>query len=107
MPAGRVERRTQGCKRCSLQALLLPANDFAWPQALLCGFAFGGHWAVIPAVMSDLFGLKNYASIYTFFQLAPASGSYLIGTILVSFLYNRALASHGDERSCVGPDCVS
>jgi len=27
------------------------------------GFAFGGHWSVIPAIASDLFGLNSFAAL--------------------------------------------
>lgn len=38
-------------------------------QTLLGGLAFGGHWAIIPTLISDVFGLKNYASIYAVVQV--------------------------------------
>ena len=75
-------------------------------MALLGGFAFGGHWAVIPAIISDLFGLTNYAKTYTCFQLAPAAGGYLLGTLLIGKLYQNATAlNHDDLGYCIGRAC--
>ena len=77
-------------------------------MSLLGGFAFGGHWAVIPAVISDLFGLKHYAQTYTSFQLAPAAGGYLLGTLLIGTLYQNAAArNHDDVGYCIGIECYS
>ena len=60
---------------------------------------------MIPAIISDLFGLTNYAKTYTFFQLAPAAGGYLLGTLLTGGLYEAAVAAHHEEGYCVGRDC--
>ena len=77
-----------------------------YAMALLGGFAFGGHWAVIPAIISDLFGLRHYAKNYTCFQLAPAAGGYLLGTLLIGTLYERAAAAQdGEGGYCIGNDC--
>ncbi|GAX72887.1 hypothetical protein CEUSTIGMA_g342.t1 [Chlamydomonas eustigma] len=76
-----------------------------YAMALLSGFAFGGNWAVIPAILSDLFGLKHYASTYAFFQLAPAGGGYILGTLLIGEMYQAAMRAHGDDTFCVGTDC--
>lgn len=45
------------------------------PAALVSGFAFGGMQGVCPAVASELFGLKHFATNYALIQLGPAAGS--------------------------------
>mmetsp|Transcript_38439 Transcript_38439/g.85607 ORF Transcript_38439/g.85607 Transcript_38439/m.85607 type:complete len:742 (-) Transcript_38439:454-2679(-) len=76
-----------------------------YPLALLCGMAFGGHWSVLPAVLTDLFGLQHYASIYTTVQLAPACGGYLLATLFAGYMYNGVMKEHGQSQYCVGHDC--
>lgn len=78
-----------------------------YAMALLGGVAFGGHWAVIPSVLADLFGLLHFASIYTMLQFAPAAGAYLLGTVLVGTLYEAAKAVDGGSASgwCIGWSC--
>ena len=47
------------------------------PASLLSGFAFGGLQGVCPAVASELFGLKHFATNYALIQLGPALGNTL------------------------------
>jgi hypothetical protein len=42
--------------------------------AVLAGLAFGAHWSLASAIVSDLWGLQNFASNYTALQMAPAGG---------------------------------
>eukprot|EP00879_Flechtneria_rotunda_P016105 GHRR01016846.1.p1 GENE.GHRR01016846.1~~GHRR01016846.1.p1 ORF type:complete len:649 (+),score=200.09 GHRR01016846.1:867-2813(+) len=73
--------------------------------SILLGVAFGAHWSLLPAISSDLFGLKHFAPNYTTLQFAPAIGSYLLATRLTGWLYDRAAVQHGDPHECIGPDC--
>ena len=52
------------------------------PASLLSGFAFGGLQGVCPAVASELFGLKHFATNYALIQLGPALGNTLDPLIL-------------------------
>jgi len=77
-----------------------------YPLSLLSGFWFGGHWCLLPSLASELFGLENFASIYTVLQLAPAAGGYFLGVYLVGSTYDSVGKKHGDpENTCFGPDC--
>lgn len=38
--------------------------------SLLLGMAFGAHWSLLPAITSDLFGLKHFAANYTTLQVS-------------------------------------
>eukprot|EP00878_Enallax_costatus_P039669 GHUV01045545.1.p1 GENE.GHUV01045545.1~~GHUV01045545.1.p1 ORF type:complete len:201 (+),score=45.81 GHUV01045545.1:588-1190(+) len=73
--------------------------------SLLLGLAFGAHWSLLPAIMSELFGLKHFAPNYTTLKFAPAAGGYLLATRLTGWLYDTAAARHGDSHECIGPDC--
>eukprot|EP00798_Chlamydomonas_sp_ICE-L_P013433 gene13433-19288_t len=73
---------------------------------LIAGVGFGGHWSVIPAIVSDIFGLNSFASNYTFIQFAPALGGFLLATVLTSYEYSDASRAHGgDGTFCAGVDC--
>ena len=39
------------------------------PAAVLAGLAFGAHWSLIPALASELFGLRFFASNYCLLQV--------------------------------------
>ena len=63
-----------------LAALMLAAsalNAFARLElfglaAAATGFAFGGVQGVVPAVASEVFGLRNLATNYSMLQMGPA-----------------------------------
>lgn len=42
--------------------------------SLLSGFAFGGFQGVVPAITSEIFGLRHFATNYAMVQLGPAVG---------------------------------
>ena len=39
------------------------------PAAVFAGLAFGAHWSLIPALASELFGLRFFASNYCLLQV--------------------------------------
>ncbi len=73
--------------------------SFALPL-LYSGLVFGCHWTLVPAVASELFGLRYFASIYSTMQLFAAAGSYLLATLLAGTLYDR------QARCCRGDSCM-
>lgn len=108
--------------------LLLAIGHFlfatAWPGTmyigtLLVGLGYGAHWAVIPATASELFGLKNFGSIYNFLTIANPAGSLIFSGVITSSLYDyeaeKQAHGHGirklesffdvDVLKCVGPTC--
>jgi hypothetical protein len=58
-----------------------------FPLAAASGFAFGGHWSLFPALVSELFGLARFAANYTLAQLAPAAGSFGLALGLAGRMY--------------------
>ncbi|KAJ4762260.1 Major facilitator superfamily protein [Rhynchospora pubera] len=108
--------------------LLLAVGHFlfatAWPGTmyigtLLVGLGYGAHWAVIPATASELFGLKNFGSIYNFLTIANPVGSMIFSGVITSSLYDyeaekqahvhrirkSVFVFDGDVLKCVGPTC--
>ena len=76
------------------------------PISLIGGLAFGGLWALMVALTSELFGVAHFASNYSLMHLAPNAGSFLLATELSGILYERAKASHPGQTSiCMGYDC--
>jgi MFS family permease len=70
------------------------------------GLAFGAHWSLMPSLSSEIFGLDSFASIYTILQLFPAAAAYLIGSIMVTNIYESTGRKHGDPAgTCLGIDC--
>ncbi|CAO2042029.1 unnamed protein product [Urochloa humidicola] len=65
----------------------------AWPgtmyiASLLVGLAYGAHWAIVPAAVSELFGVKHFGAMYNFLILANPTGSFIFSGLIVSNLYD-------------------
>ena len=54
-----------------LSALPVP-DTLCVATGIAAGFAFGGFQGAVPAVASEIFGLKHLATNYSLLQLAPA-----------------------------------
>ncbi|CAN6227869.1 unnamed protein product [Urochloa humidicola] len=65
----------------------------AWPgtmyiASLLVGLAYGAHCAIVPAAVSELFGVKHFGEMYNFLILANPTGSFIFSGLIVSNLYD-------------------
>lgn len=74
-----------------------------WPGAmyigtLLIGLGYGAHWAIVPAAVSELFGLKYFGSLYNFMTAANPAGSLVFSGIIASGIYDYEAAkqAHGN-----------
>lgn len=65
-----------------------------WPGAmyigtLLIGLGYGAHWAIVPAAVSELFGLKNFGVLYNFITMANPAGGLVFSGIIASTIYDH------------------
>ncbi|KAL6652767.1 hypothetical protein ACP70R_011692 [Stipagrostis hirtigluma subsp. patula] len=65
----------------------------AWPGTMyigtfLVGLGYGAHWAVVPAAVSELFGVKHFGAMYNFLTLANPTGSLIFSGLIASNLYD-------------------
>jgi hypothetical protein len=67
---------------CVLSAV--SALGLLWAAAPAAGFAFGCHWSLMPPLASELFGMRNFASLYCVLQFATTFGTYALATRLAS-----------------------
>ncbi|PRW32873.1 MFS general substrate transporter [Chlorella sorokiniana] len=86
----------------ALAFVRLPA---LFPLTALAGFAYGGHWALGPATVSELFGLRHFAANYALMLVAPAVGSVGLAAGLAAWVYERAAQAQGETGTCLGPAC--
>ncbi|KAI4366929.1 hypothetical protein MLD38_022729 [Melastoma candidum] len=74
-----------------------------WPGAmyigtLLIGLGYGAHWAIVPATISELFGLKKFGALYNFLTLANPSGSLIFSGVIASSIYDMEAEKQARER---------
>ncbi len=85
----------------------LAAPLMLYPMSLISGLVFGGHWAMLPSLASELHGLTNFASIYSVLQLFPGVIAYLLGTY-VGQAYDATGKAQGDPPGeCIGVRCFA
>ncbi|KAK7280514.1 hypothetical protein RJT34_25578 [Clitoria ternatea] len=83
--------------------------------SVIIGFCFGAQWPLVFAIISELFGLKYYSTLYNFGGVASPIGLYVLNVRVAGHLYDkeakRQLAAAGisrrvgQELNCVGATC--
>ena len=83
--------------------------------SIVIGFSFGAQWPILFAVISEIFGLKYYSTLYNFGSVASPIGLYILNVRVAGHLYDKeadrqmtALGKkriHGEELNCIGVEC--
>ncbi|XP_061338855.1 uncharacterized membrane protein YMR155W-like [Gastrolobium bilobum] len=83
--------------------------------SVIIGFSFGAQWPLLFAIISELFGLKYYATLYNFGSAASPLGLYVLNVRITGHLYDKEAKKQlaalglqrkaGQELNCVGVDC--
>ncbi|XP_004497124.1 protein NUCLEAR FUSION DEFECTIVE 4-like [Cicer arietinum] len=89
--------------------------DGLYVASVIIGFCFGAQWPLLFAIISELFGLKYYATLYNFGSVASPLGLYVLNVKITGHLYDREakkqllaigkVREQGQELNCVGVDC--
>ncbi|CAN6227608.1 unnamed protein product [Urochloa humidicola] len=78
--------------------------------SVLVGFCFGALWPLVYAVISEVFGLKYYSTLYNFGTVASPIGAYLLNVRVSGYFYDvEAAKQHGGslagaDKTCMGMD---
>ncbi|RZC77027.1 hypothetical protein C5167_001198 [Papaver somniferum] len=95
---------------------------FAFPgsvyiASVIIGFCFGAQWPLMFAIISEIFGLKYYSTLYNFGSVASPVGAYLLNVRVTGHLYDeeakrQSIASGhpinpdgGKDLPCHGVQC--
>ncbi|KAG6412721.1 hypothetical protein SASPL_125407 [Salvia splendens] len=83
--------------------------------SVIIGFCFGAQWPLLFAIISELFGLKYYSTLYNFGSVASPIGLYLLNVKLTGHLYDKEALEQlrasgrsrveGEELNCDGAVC--
>ncbi|GLJ25155.1 hypothetical protein SUGI_0481120 [Cryptomeria japonica] len=108
-----------GCIGHVFIAFALPASMYV--ASIAIGFSFGAQWPLLLAIISELFGLKYYATLYNFGAAASPLGSYLLSVKVAGKLYDKearkqylsaqllqtvhASSSSHHKLTCIGHEC--
>ncbi|KAL1209831.1 Protein NUCLEAR FUSION DEFECTIVE 4 [Cardamine amara subsp. amara] len=101
------------CAGHLLIAFNLPGGLYI--ASVIIGFCFGAQWPLLFAIISEIFGLKYYSTLYNFGSVASPIGSYLLNVRVAGYLYdveankqNQAsgiIRMKGQDLKCVGTSC--
>ncbi|KAE8648847.1 protein NUCLEAR FUSION DEFECTIVE 4 [Cucumis sativus] len=83
--------------------------------SIVIGFCFGAQWPLVFAIISELFGLKYYATLHVFGAVASPVGLYVLNVKVAGNFYDREarkqlntkgiLRKAGKELNCYGGEC--
>lgn len=95
--------------------IAFPIPGSVYVASVIIGFSFGAQLPLIFAIISELFGLKYYSTLFNCGQLASPIGSYILNVKVTGPLYDKEalkdLAKKGLKRSdvkeliCIGAKC--
>ncbi|XP_062189576.1 protein NUCLEAR FUSION DEFECTIVE 4-like [Phragmites australis] len=98
------------CAGHVLIALGVPQSLYA--ASVVIGFCFGAQWPLVFAIISEVFGLKYYSTLYNFGGMASPIGSYILNVRVAGRLYDaEAGRQHntggvgGRDKVCLGVEC--
>ncbi|XP_062201691.1 protein NUCLEAR FUSION DEFECTIVE 4-like [Phragmites australis] len=93
-----------------LIAFGVPGSLYA--ASVLVGFCFGAAYPMILAIISELFGLRYYSTLYNVGNVASPVGSYILNVRVAGRMYDREAARQGAVAAvagkgvtCVGARC--
>ncbi|KAI5069713.1 hypothetical protein GOP47_0016014 [Adiantum capillus-veneris] len=85
--------------------IAVPKKGSLYGASVIVGLSFGVQGTLFSAIMSELFGLKYYATLFNVGSLAGPLGSYFLNVRVAGYFYDRRAALQGDGLTCVGPHC--
>ncbi|KAG6436141.1 hypothetical protein SASPL_101025 [Salvia splendens] len=98
-----------------LLLIAFPFPGSVYAASVIIGFSFGAQLPLLFAIISELFGLKYYSTLFNCGQLASPLGSYVLNVKVTGPLYDREalreLGKKGLSRSatkeliCIGARC--
>eukprot|EP01113_Clastostelium_recurvatum_P040911 TRINITY_DN6427_c0_g1_i4.p1 TRINITY_DN6427_c0_g1~~TRINITY_DN6427_c0_g1_i4.p1 ORF type:complete len:466 (+),score=89.07 TRINITY_DN6427_c0_g1_i4:93-1490(+) len=91
---------------CASQLVLaiFPSLSLVFLGVVLTGLAYGGSWAMVPTIISELWGESYFGTNFGLVGLSPALGSFVLGTLLSGAVYESHIPPGGGTL-CHGPEC--
>ncbi|KAK9666389.1 hypothetical protein RND81_14G181600 [Saponaria officinalis] len=83
--------------------------------SVIIGFCFGAQWPLFSAIISEIFGLRHYSTLFNVGAIASPLGSYVLNVRVTGRLYDNEARKqmielgrpkkNGQELDCNGPQC--
>lgn len=95
--------------------IALGVSNSLYYASVIIGFCFGAQWPLMFAIISEIFGLKYYSTLYNFGAAASPVGSYIFNVRVAGYLYDKEglkqleakgfRRQEGKDLTCVGVEC--
>ncbi|KAK9195426.1 hypothetical protein WN943_003547 [Citrus x changshan-huyou] len=86
-----------------------------YAASVIIGFCFGAQWPLLFAIISEIFGLKYYSTLYNFGAVASPVGAYILNVKVAGQLYDKEALNQmealgitrqaGQDLTCNGVQC--
>lgn len=77
--------------------------------SVIIGFCFGAQWPILFAIISEIFGLKYYSTLYNFGAVASPIGSYILNVRIAGRMYDKEARKQNPpgtkDLTCLGVQC--
>ncbi|KAH7286325.1 hypothetical protein KP509_32G001200 [Ceratopteris richardii] len=85
--------------------IAMPKAGSLYGASMIVGLSFGMQGTLFSAILSELFGLKHYATLFNVGSLAGPLGSYILNVRVAGHFYDQQTAQQGDDGTCTGSHC--
>ncbi|KAI4322321.1 hypothetical protein L6164_022026 [Bauhinia variegata] len=95
--------------------IAFPVRGSVYLSSVIIGFTYGAQFTVIFAIISELFGLKYYSTLFNCGLISSPLGSYILNVKVTGYLYDREARKQlqtsgnalmkGVELTCLGTEC--
>ncbi|CAN6439352.1 unnamed protein product [Victoria cruziana] len=94
--------------------IAFPIPGSLYFASIIIGLCFGAQWPLMYAIISEIFGLKYYSTLYNFGTVASPLGSYILNVKVAGQLYDReamkqrassGLSIESEGLTCIGVQC--
>lgn len=86
-----------------------------YASSVIIGFCFGAQWPLLFAIISEIFGLKYYSTLYNFGAVVSPVGAYILNVKVAGQLYDKEALKQmealgitrqaGQDLTCNGVQC--
>ncbi|KAK6147079.1 hypothetical protein DH2020_017991 [Rehmannia glutinosa] len=92
--------------------IAFPVPNSLYVASVIIGFCFGAQWPLLFAVISEVFGLKYYSTLFQFGAVASPVGAYVLNVKVAGHLYDKEAIKQlgvkglvrkaGEDLTCLG-----
>jgi cytochrome b len=82
--------------------------------SIILGVCYGAQWSLMPAITSELFGLRHFGTLYNTIAISSPVAAYVMSVQVAGFFYDKeaqrqhdatVLIGGDDPLLCYGPSC--